>query len=169
MLTEEKYVSNAGSLKGTGRQNPVGDTFADSFASHYTEISREKPLYRELQNLFHHVALTQLIRYQDVFQTAGLYPKYLIDEFPLKVTEVGRTLPGLSFLKQVDINDHSKHKVKNNIFWIPTCGGVCIDIKVDKTTVSQDTTGKLDEQVKAIKDARPSPDSLSWDIPIGKE
>jgi len=62
LLTEEIY-SSKGSLFGVGGQNSLAAEFANKFTSVYEQVSQNRPIFVELENLFRFVALTNIIKY----------------------------------------------------------------------------------------------------------
>ena len=55
--------SSKGSFFGVGGQNPQAAEFANKFTSVYEQVSQNRPIFVELENLFRFVALANIIKY----------------------------------------------------------------------------------------------------------
>lgn len=161
LLTEEEFLAKTGDVTGTGHPDPLAKKFAENFTKKYEEIAEKKPIYVELRSLFRFVALARAMNYKNAFSETGINLHYLLDEYPVEETYVDRTLSGISCVKNCEIGRGSNNTVK---LWLPSCGGVSMDIKITKNNFVPDETGKILEIKKAIIRGRPAPNALYWDF-----
>lgn len=163
LLTEEEYLTERGEITGSGRKGDLADMFARNFTHQYAAVAKQKPIYAELESLFRFVALAKIMKHKNAISGAGVDLDYLIHHFPVERIQVSRTLPGVSHVKEFK----QKRDIQNgySIFqlWLPSCGGVCIDINAKDNDISEDRTGSLFEIRKEVLKTRLSPDTLSWD------
>ena len=165
LLTEEEFLTKRGQVAGSGRANPLAQTFSENFTAKYEQISRTKPIYTELESLFRFVALAKIMKYQDVPSEAGLNLNYLLNRYRVRRTHVNRTLPGLSHVKGFEHRRDYPGGYQIARLSLPSCGGVSIDIRISKANFVRDKTGTLFELRQAVLTARSSPDSLYWHFP----
>ncbi len=164
LLTEEEFLTKRGEIAGKGRPNPLAQKFAEDFTAQYEEIAKRKPIYTELKNLFRFVALAKIMKYKDIPAEAQLDFNYFLSHCPLSRTPVSRTLPGLSHVKGFQHRQDFPGGYQIAQLWLPSCGGVAIDIRISKENFVKDETKALLELKKAILKTRPSPDALYWDF-----
>ena len=167
LLTEEQHLTREG-IAGQGRPDPMAQRFADSFSAHYAEIAAAQPVYQQLEELFRLVALGRLLQYQGV--QADL--DYLMNRFPVPEVKVDRTLPGIALVNRIETRRQVADGEETMRLWLPTCGGVSMDLKVGpqnlKRVPPKKQTGRGAKPASTKKGAilkkRPAPDSLYWDI-----
>lgn len=164
LLTEQEFLTKRGEITGMGRPNPLAKKFADNFTVKYEEIARRKPIYRELENLFRFVALAKIMKYKDIPAEAELDLNYFLNHFPLSKTPVSHTLPGISHVKRFQHQQDIPGGYRIVQLWLPTCGGVDIDIRMSKKNFIKDTIKALIKLKKAILKARPFLYALYWDF-----
>lgn len=164
LLTEEEYLTKSGELVGKGKPNPLAKKFADNFTAKYSQIAEKKPLYAKLEALFRFVALARLLKYKDV----NFSLNYWLDKYPIETVTVGETLLGISGLKELKHQTSVPGGIQILYLWLPSCGGVAIDIEISRENFTKDKTGELLELKKAVLEPRPSPGALYWiwDYPI---
>lgn len=171
LLTEEQHLTRAG-VKGTGRPDPLARQFAASFSAHYAQIAKKERIYSQLEQLFRLVALASIVK----FRNEPVNLKYLLDRFPATSEEVAAALPGLSNVKHAAWQQPVERgtdlvgeyeTVQNWEVWLPSCGGVNMDLRVKREHFYR-PKGEKGKQVRRTRDstlrARPSPKSLSWDV-----
>lgn len=170
LLTEEQHLTRGG-VAGAGRPDPLAGEFGQSFTAHYREIAAARPMYRELENLFRFVALAAIMKYRREPAKLG----YLLDRFPLSQEEVPNALPGISNVKYVtwqapaeegDPFSPSVQGERSYQLWIPSCGGVSMDVKVTKASFAKPEGKRLRQLRKAALAARPSPRAVSWEFEL---
>ena len=169
LLTEEEYLSKGKRIEGKGRSNPLAQSFVDGFTKRYRDVAKERPIYVELENLFRFVALAKIIKSKSAHEQAALDLRYLLDQHPTSVTPVKEHLPGRSNVKHFEHRRDFTGGYQIAQLWMPSCGGVSININISRECFTKDTTGKLAELRAMVLDARPAPDALFWDYPRPKK
>jgi len=152
LLTEEQYLSK-GKIAGYGGGSPLALKFTESFSEKYNEISARRPIYVELENLFRFVAITKVMKYMSAREKSGLDLGYFLKQYSVPKTPVDRTLPGRTNVKRfetrIDLQQQGSYHTYR--LWLPSCGGVGIEIEISKSnfirskavkTVSTDKTTK---------------------------
>lgn len=166
LLTEEEFLTHRGEISGAGRPDPLANRFAESFSEKYAEIARREPIYAELEGLFRFVALAKLMKYKNAVSEAGISLDYLLNQYPIRTTSVGRTLPGRANVREFNQRTETAEGYNELFLWLPSCGGVGIDISIKDSTIMRDRTGSLLEIKGSVINTRPSPDTLYWDFPV---
>lgn len=164
LLTEEQHLTRTG-VAGTGRPDPLAGQLAQSFSAHYREIAAARPVYRELEDLFRFVALAGAMKYRQVRVNLD----YLLDRFPVSQEAAPETLPGISNVKHVTwrAGGGAGRQIERSYqLWVPSCGGVSMDIKVSRTSFTKPKGSRLQQVRKAALAARPSPEAVSWEFEL---
>jgi len=166
LLTEEEYLEMSGNTQGKGRGDSLALLFCENFADHYAEISKQKPIYAELESLFRLVALTKLMREQKCTEVAGLDLNYLLNQYLIPSYKVSQTLPGRSSVKEFSHKEEHDGGYNQLYFWLQSCGGVSIEINPPPKQ-------KTDSKVKAllldlgidVLNGRENVNQASWSFP----
>jgi hypothetical protein len=159
LLTELEHLAKD-KITGTGRVNPLAQSFTESFSTCYNQIAEKRPLYYELEGLFRTVALAKIAK----FKNTGIDLQCLLDQLPLMQTDVPITLPGLSNVKQFEHRWDVPNGYKVVQLCLPSCGGVDIGINVTASSFHRDQTGRLPRVRQALLSARSSSEALYWDF-----
>ncbi len=160
LLTEEEAITPDGARAGLARPNPLASEFAADLTQQFAELSRDKPIFRELENLYRAVAAMSLIvsegelvheLVEDTLSTID------VPKVPFKKTLAGRVL-----VKKL------QGSVSNGTYtlWLPSCGGVSIDIDPRTMTREDGADGELSNVTRRIVDHRPTSRTASWKIQI---
>lgn len=165
LLTEEEFLTKKGEVAGTGQANPLAQRFSENFTRKYSQIAKKRQIYTELEGLFRVVALAKVMKYKGAPTDAGVNLDYLLDRCPIRRTHVNRTLPGLSHVKGFEHRRDFPGGYQIAKLRLPSCGGVAIDIRINKNDFMRDETGKLLQLKQSVLNARPSPDAHYWDFP----
>jgi len=165
LLTEEEFLTERGEVAGRGGPDPLADKFAKSFSTKYPEIAKREPIYAELEGLFRFVSLAKLMKFKKAHSEAGISLDYLIDQYFIESTPVSPTLPGISNIEEFKNITETQEGYIEFYLWLPSCGGVAIDINIKETDIESDKTESLLEIKSSVLSSRPSPDSCSWDFP----
>jgi hypothetical protein len=162
LLTEEEYLSHSGKLQGTGLADPSADLFARNFSAEYENIAKKKPIYQELEGLFRFVALAKIMEFKEL----EIDLRYMLNEYPVAQTEVDPSLPGISHVK--DFQHRQEYSGGYSIIklWLPSCGGVRIDIDISSKNFVKSTSTRLVQLRSAVIKFRPSSETLFWDFTI---
>jgi hypothetical protein len=156
LLTEEAY----GNMEfGTGKQNPLAQKFAENFTACYDEVAKKRAIYSQLQNLFRFVALAKIIKYKSSDSEAGLNLSYLLENYSVKKNDVANQLPGRSNVKRLRLEGD----LWEAYFWLPSCGGVDMDIPVKRELFKKGIRKGLSFLKWGIIRSKPSPDAIYWD------
>jgi hypothetical protein len=164
LLTEEQHLTRTG-VAGTGRPDPLAGQFARSFSAHYRKIAAARPMYREMEDLFRFVALAGVMKYRQVRVNLD----YLLDRFPVSQEEAPETLPGISNVKHVAWRaggGAGRQTERSYQLWVPSCGGVSMDIKVSRTSFTKPKGNRLQRVKQAALAARPLPKAVSWEFEL---
>ncbi|MDI6808733.1 MAG: DUF1598 domain-containing protein [Candidatus Eisenbacteria bacterium] len=165
LLSEEEFLTERGEVAGTGKPNPLAGKFAKNFSEQYAAIAGMKPIYAELEGLFRFVALTKIMKEKDAITESGMNLDYLMNNYPVSGAQVDETLPGIQNMKEFSDTTWTKDGYITHYVWLPTCGGVSIDAKIQGKDIVWDKTGRLLEIRKNVLSARRTSDAVSWDFP----
>jgi hypothetical protein len=164
LLTEAEYSARGGRIVGSGRADPLAHRFCEIFTAKYADVARQRSIYAELENLFRFVALAKILKFKSAPNEAGIDLNYLLERFQVAQTPVSQQLPGRSNVKEFKHRQDVPGGYRIAQLWIPTCGGVGININVSRNNFMTATTGDLAELSALIMNTRPSPDALFWDF-----
>ncbi len=163
VLTEAQYLHTSGSrIVGTGHTDPYAEEFSNSFTRHFYDIAGKEPVFYELEALFRFVALAKSMKYNHVDKTVNL--DYLLNDYFVEKTEVKRTLPGISRIEKFEHRRELEDSYEIFKLWMPSCGGVGIDIEVNKSNLIRDVEKKLNKLEQSILRTRPTDNALYWDV-----
>ncbi|EAT58042.1 DUF1598 domain-containing protein [Chlorobium ferrooxidans] len=164
LLTEAEYIGQSGKILGAGQTDALAVEFTRSFTTRYAELAELRPIYKELENLFRFVALAKIMKIKSAVTESGVDLEYFLDRFQLPSTSVSRQLPGRSNVR----NFSHRKKIKGGYsimqLWMPSCGGVGMNIDVSDKNFVKDSSGKQAELRVEVLTARPSSNALSWDV-----
>ena len=169
LLTEEMYIGSSGNYTAGYQADPLAKTFAESFSNLYGRVEYERPIYKELENLYRFVALAKIIKLKSANLEEGLDISYLLNSFQVSSEEVKKSLPGRSAIKEFQQRQEIDGGNKTAQLWMPSCGGVSINIRPEQANFFQNSAGMLSDLKARILNARRSKNDLSWDVPETKE
>jgi len=165
LLTEEEHLTKTGKIKGKGAPDPLAHQFAQDFSCHYNEIAGKRPIYSELKGLFRFVALAKIIKFKGAEKEAGLDLSYLLDQYEVPDIQVPKQLPGRSHIPEFEYSEEIKGRHRYIKLWLPSCGGVIIEMNVTPSMFIIDKGGTLKIYKNNIIRDRKSPEELFWIIP----
>jgi hypothetical protein len=163
LLTEETFVKASGGYGSSGRVDPLAQRFAEGFSILYEKVAGERSIYIELENLFRFVALAKIIKFKSADTQAGLDLNYLLEDFPVAKQMVDKQLPGRSAVKNFQHRQELAGGYRVAYLWLPSCGGVSIEIKVTAKNFATSTSGFLAGLRDNILAAQPSSNNLYRD------
>jgi hypothetical protein len=163
LLTEEEFLTKGGKVAGSGRANPYAKKFTEIFSALYPRIAGQRPIYCELENLFRFVALAKILKFKSPHEKIRLDIDYLLNQYPVSSTTVDKFLPGRSNVKGFKHRKEYEGGYSNYQLWIPSCGGVSIEIEANRENFSQSQTSRLHGLKNPVLKNRPSPSALTWD------
>jgi len=163
VLTESQYLhSSEDSVVGTGKTDPYAEKFTSGFTQHYYDIAEKEPIFYELEALFRFVALAKILKHNNIDDTVTF--DYLLNDYRVNLTTVKQTLPGISRIEKFEHRRDFEDSYEIIKLWLPSCGGVGIDIEVDNSKMVKDVEKKLNKLEKRILRTRPTENTLFWDV-----
>jgi hypothetical protein len=157
VMSNEECLVLDGRFVCTGRRHPPVEKFSKYFSDHYSEIGKARPEFARLESLFRLVAIARVFKYKGIERSIS----YLLDSFVVAAVETPKSTPGLPQLVRT-----AKPKLQLGIkiekWVIPACGGIDMDIEVEEAEVT--TRPALEELEAKVLNARPSAETLSWQI-----
>lgn len=158
LLTEAEHVTSNGERVGTGAADPLGRLFVEQFTTHYEQIARERPLYAQLAALYRFVALTRIMAFRNDTGRLG----YLENRFDVPRVAFDPTRRGLARVVTSEDRTDTADGYTVSSLWLPSCGGVGMEIEIDRTNATTDRTGRLGRLRARILRGRPGPDAVAW-------
>lgn len=79
VLTEDEIVSASGNVTGSGKANPVAETWANTMTSKYDELSAKTPIFGQLRNIMDLSVVAALIEKEGLAQKSGCDFSSLLD------------------------------------------------------------------------------------------
>ena len=163
LLTEAQYVNSShDQLVGSGNADPAAAEYTQSFTQHWQELAAIEPLFAELEGLYRLTALAKLIEHYKAGEVTSL--DYLLDEYELPEAQVPESLTGVSNIQRFEHTSETDDGSYTVVLWLPSCGGVGMDLEVSPKHLTQDIDGKLDVLKQRILKAKPKKDALFWDV-----
>jgi hypothetical protein len=165
LLTEQEAVTPQGRLRGGTGSDPLAKKFADDFTGRYKAVAQRKPMYRELENLYRHVAVADLLVKAGKGQGSIKPIEDLVRAVQIQRHPFQAALPGRYSVDKVEGSKETAQGTLEYRLWMPTCGGVsiAIDLDLDRQR-SPDPQGLLASVARSVLAARPSPKSLWWSV-----
>jgi hypothetical protein len=150
VMTEDEFVDNAaGTVRGTGKVNPVAQKWCDQFTAKYEDLAKKEAVFGDLRNIMDMCVVSALITKENLAAKA----KCEIPELTSADSKMG--IENLPAPKKV-ATQGSALKRGNN--WIITAsGGVSIESwqVADKHEVKAEVSATREK-------AKPTADSLWW-------
>jgi len=148
VMTENDFVAADGTVRGTGKQDPVARDWAERMTKTYDELSRKNPVFGELRNLMDLCVVSAIIKKEGLTNLAGCQlPTLFANQCQAACDELNAaktTATQCSFLR-----------IGNN-FVITASGGVDID------SWAVAAKSEVDEQVKETRAKAVAPARASW-------
>jgi hypothetical protein len=172
LLTEEEHLNEEGKIVGAGRANPAAKQFAGDFTGFYDDIAGERPIFRELENLFRFVALAKVLKLKSPHLKIGLNLDYLLDRYQVSKENVEAHLPGRYHVRKYE--GRTMYDGGNQTFelWMPSCGGVEINHKVEPKAFLHAPYHErcfLKKMSENTIEERKSAKQMFWDIGTSKD
>lgn len=166
LLTEEEFLTKGGKVLGSGRANPYAKKFTEIFSALYPRIAKQRPIYYELENLFWFVTLAKILKFKSPLEKIGLDIDYLLNQYPIRSTPVKKFLPGRSNVKGFKHREEYEDGYSDSQLWIPSCGGVLIEIEPESGDFLKDQSGRIARLKEKVLKKRPSMNELYWDYSV---
>jgi hypothetical protein len=165
LLTEKQFLSKTGEITGAGQPDPLAESFARNFTTKYDQVANQKPIYAQLKGLFRFVALANAMKSRDVVSLAGISLDYLLKRYPVQRDFVDIALPGVSNVREFKHREETQDGYQEYYLWLPSCGGVRIDMRINSENFQRSNVRQLRELRKNVLEARPAVDALTWGFP----
>lgn len=168
LLTEAEHLTSKGDISGKGRADPIAEKFANDFSDFYPEVAAQRPIYNELENLFRFVALAKVMKLKAPHNKVGLSLDYLLKHYHVLEQKVETSLPGRSNVNRYKRQRESAEGHQLTQLWLPSCGGVSMDMEVEKQHFAKAAGNNLKEIKEAAVKEGLSPNRLFSDIDTEK-
>ena len=166
LLTEAMFLgASGGYTSGSGTTDPLARKFTEGFSVLYDKVAKNRPIYLELENLFRFTALAKIIKFKSTHTKAGTDLNFLLNDFPIKQNPVEKNLSGRSAVKEFQHRQEFQGGYQVLKLWLPSCGGVSINIEAKPQHFIENTNGLLSNLKSKILNARPFRNALKWDVP----
>ena len=152
LLTEEEFLEESGTTRGTGQGDSLALLFCEDFTNNFSQIAEQRPIYAELEELFRFVALAKLMRQQNCTEVAGLDLSYLLYEYKIATYRVSQSLPGRSNVKEFTHRREYDGGYGELHFWLQNCGGVKIEINPKPPELIPPPTPELKRQLLELRE-----------------
>ncbi|ETR72724.1 MAG: hypothetical protein OMM_01502 [Candidatus Magnetoglobus multicellularis str. Araruama] len=164
LLTNETYVNSKNKIIDGRGPNPYAQIFVDQFSKYYDHIASQRPIFKELENMFRFIALANIIKFQNPVTNSHL--DYLLEDFPIKHKTVDPTLPGRSNVKRYNHRKNLPNGYREIHFCLPSCGGVDARIDIKPEQFRRKKAKALSKIKNAVLKAKPKK-AISWVAKIG--
>lgn len=164
LLTEEEALTPGGRLQSTGQANPYAKEFANSFTQAYSDVTIQRPIYGELENLYRWVAIVDSILDSETNREAQAVLGNLARWTRVEHFTCPKALPGKSGLHTIEQPNCTTGNLVHHTLYLPSCGGVSMAVDVKPSDVTHDTTGQVANCRLAAIGARPSAKSVHWEF-----
>jgi len=157
LLTENEYNSSE------KKEDSLAIKFSHNVTVHYSELAEERLIYNELESLFRLVCVAKILKYKD----NGFIEKrlsYFLNGFLLPETQVEKSLPGRSVIREFEYKKEIKNGYSILHIWLPSCGGVDININPDKHSFQVPSDPALFHELKRRIINQKKSTKFYWDI-----
>ncbi len=131
--THSSGIDSAGNVRDTEGTDALAEDFALRFSLLYEQVAQRRPVYRELESLFHLVALSKAMHSNQADRSAGLSLRYLLHKFPLVKQPVPQEVPGRPRVREFQHRQETPDGATTVYLQMPSCGGV--DIRLEPEPV----------------------------------
>ncbi|MFO7901955.1 MAG: DUF1598 domain-containing protein [Pirellulaceae bacterium] len=160
LSTEEEVVTQFGSTHGKGAPHPLAKEFADDFTKQYEKIALERPIYRELQNVFQWMAVVNGMWKTAQHRGRTALIRRFLRETQIESVDTPDALAGVPLVRV--------HQSGSSIGMRASVGGVKVAMQVDLDRHRKQAPQTiLREYARAIANKRPHSKSVYWDINTG--
>jgi hypothetical protein len=148
-MTEDEFIQNDGTVRGTGRQDPVAKQWADQMTAKFEDLADSSPVFAELRNVMDMCVVAALLEREDLCGLAGG------TSFPLLTgKQGGMAVENWNTPKAIP-TQCSFLKVGRN-YVITASGGV----EIDSWSVAANS--KVDPKVKQVHGEAAKPAEATW-------
>ncbi len=157
LLTENEYNSSDKKVDSLANQ------FAHNVTVHYGELAQERVIYNKLKTLFRLVCIAKILKYRD----NGFIEKrltYFLNDFLIPEIQVERSLPGKSVIREFEHKEEVSNGYSILHMWLPSCGGVDININPDKDFFQSPSNPTLFHELKRRIINQKDSIKFYWDV-----
>lgn len=166
ILTHAIGADAGGELGDTAGSDPTAEDFAHRFSVMYDKVAEQRPIYRELENLFQLYAVTQILRFRDAPAEVGLDLGYLLESHPLAPTKVQRQVEGRHRVKRFKNERQVPGGTEIIQFWMPSCGGVEMSIEPAEAYFRRGGSDLLHDLRTGAVGGRLTTPTVSWNVSL---
>ncbi len=149
-LTEQDIVAEDGSVEGAGTKDKLAQMWADKMTENFPQLSREMPVFSDLQNIMDMTIVATLITQERLGQKAGLDLSVLAGEETVE-------LDSYSVPKAVDPQCSF---IRGRSGWVVTASGG-VEINAFKVVENQTSDASVGQQ-RSSSLAAATPDRWWW-------
>ena len=164
LKTEEEAALPDGTTRGLGRPEPLARQFAEEFTKNFEAIAEAKPIYRELQNLYHMVAIADLLYRQEEPANLQEMVDTLVRVAPIERSPLATTLPGKARTERAEVEEVIPGGILVARTWVLACGGVTVNPRVTVRSQVQAPVPMLQEISRCVQRFQRSPYNPWWDM-----
>jgi hypothetical protein len=170
VLTEKQASTASGELHDVDSDDPTAIAFAAQLSREFTNLTGHVPVYADLENLYRLQALLLAMRHRATFDAVGWsLSTYLNDYRYQEESLMDASLPGLANRREWSCEIPQADGVGEYYASPLVCGGVGQDMKVEDESFSDRNNSWLFGFKMAALFARPSKDSLVWEVRASKK
>jgi hypothetical protein len=162
---EQQSMQASGQTRDSGEVDPLARAFACDWTTRMVEIIGAEAIWREMHDMFRHIAIARIIAKNDVIRKADFDGDLLLNRIKLPTTEVLPELPGLGrVVEDIQVKQTATQTI-TDLFMMPVCGGVSANFEEGRLEPESDLTHRSEMVGRQAIAARPSARSASWPIP----
>lgn len=165
LRTEEQALLPGGRLRDAGRADPLAQQFAEAVTRNFPQIAEQKPLYRELENLYRHVAIAKLIWETRGPPNLAEIVDQLVREVQIERPRTPRTLPGKVRVESAEAERAVAGGFIQARTWVFACGGVSVNVAIAPRNVREFVGVSGKTIARHVASSQPGISAVWWYIP----
>ena len=115
LLTENEYSSSG------SKTDPLAKKFTENVTVFYKELAQKRPIYKELENLFHLVAIAKILEYRNTNNPdIENILSYFLNNYIVPENSVEKRLPGRSTIKKLEARKEYEYGYQLLRMWLPS-------------------------------------------------
>jgi hypothetical protein len=158
VLRDEDQRLAAQGLAASSRINPLARAFSCAWTRRMEEIYRCEPIWRDMHNMFRHVAVTRVMAERKALTRVDFGAEFLLDRYAVTQVPMPAKLPGLGRV--------GGYSVQNDVGILNYSTSVCGGIAIDFSQLPPPTTPSVETRAVASRIIARRPDRLavSWSV-----
>lgn len=170
VLTEKQCATADGTLYDSGEDNPHADAFAQEFSERFQKAATLVREYADLENLYRLSAVLRAMLLRDVANRARLDLRFFLKDYNYQgETAMPPSLPGLANSKEDRGQITQGGLVYQYALFPMACGGVSMEVTIDERRFAVTNRNQMKHLRELVIGSRPSPEALSWHLPISSK